>query len=147
MRMKKHLLLLTGILAAGLMAQAQELPGGALNGERYRIFISTDIGGYDDDDYQSLAHIFLYGDLFDIEGIIASPPGPGTEEHIHKIIDLYEADYPKLARYSDQIERLKKYIPKESARNRTTAGGDTNIELWHKKFEYITGKEIEFMDW
>lgn len=31
-----------------------KLPKGALNGERYRIFISTDAGGWDDDDYPKL---------------------------------------------------------------------------------------------
>jgi hypothetical protein len=83
-------------------AQNEELPKGALNGERYRIFISSDVGGWDDDDHQSFAHYFLYGDLFDTEGIIASPPGPGSIKDIHTMIDLYEADYPKLVRYSDQ---------------------------------------------
>jgi len=76
------------------------LPSGALNGERYRVFISTDIGGGDDDDFQSLAHYFIYGDLFDTEGIISSPPKYGTVKDIFKVIDLYEADYPYLLRYS-----------------------------------------------
>ncbi len=53
------------------------LPSGALNGERYRVFISTDIGGGGDDDYQSLAHYFVYDDLFDTEGIISLPPKTG----------------------------------------------------------------------
>ena len=77
-----------------------KLPSGALNGERYRVFITTDIGGGDDDDYQSLAHYFVYGDLFDTEGIIATPPKFGTVKDILRVIDLYEADYPKLVRYS-----------------------------------------------
>ena len=77
-----------------------DLPSGALNGERYRVFISTDIGGGDDDDYQSLVHYFVYGDLFDTEGIISSPPKSGTVANIFKVIDLYEADYPKLVKHS-----------------------------------------------
>ncbi len=94
------------IFAVGTaMAQTKgkgELPSGALNGERYRVFISTDIGGGDDDDYQSLVHYFVYGDLFDTEGIISSPPKSGTVENIFKVVDLYEADYPKLVRHSDK---------------------------------------------
>jgi hypothetical protein len=55
-----------------------DLASGALNGQRYRVFISTDIGGGDDYDYQSPVHYFVYGDLFDMEGIISSPPKEGT---------------------------------------------------------------------
>lgn len=83
-------------------AQTDELPSGALNGERYRVFISTDIGGGDDDDFQSLVHYFVYGDLFDTEGIISSPPKHGTVRDILRVVDLYEADYPKLSRYSSK---------------------------------------------
>lgn len=78
------------------------LPSGALNGERYRVFITTDIGGGDDDDYQSLAHYFIYGDLFDTEGIISTPPQLGTVKNILQVVDLYEADYPSLVRHSNR---------------------------------------------
>lgn len=90
------------IVTAELFAQdeKEELPSGAVNGERYRVFISTDIGGGDDDDFQSLVHYFVYGDLFDTEGIISSPPKFGTVRDILRVIDLYEADYPYLLRYS-----------------------------------------------
>jgi hypothetical protein len=103
-RMRKYFLLsISGLVSALVMtAQNPKLPSGAVNGERYRIFISSDVGGWDDDDQQSFAHYFLYGDLFDTEGIIASPPGPGSVKDIHTMIDLYEADYPKLVRYSDE---------------------------------------------
>jgi hypothetical protein len=95
-----------------------ELPSGALNGERYRVFISTDIGGDDDDDFQSLVHYFLYGDLFDTEGIIASPPAAGSISDILRVIDLYEADYPKLARHSSKYPSPAYYraIAKEGSR-------------------------------
>ncbi|MEX0988210.1 MAG: nucleoside hydrolase-like domain-containing protein [Bacteroidales bacterium] len=79
-----------------------ELLSGALNGDRYRVFITTDIGGGDDDDYQSLVHYFVYGDLFDTEGIIATPPKFGTVKNILQVVDLYEADYPKLVKHSDK---------------------------------------------
>lgn len=39
--------------------------------ERYRILISSDIGGTDPDDNQSLAHLLMYSDCFDIEGIVS----------------------------------------------------------------------------
>lgn len=90
-------------LAGAAAGDDGELEGGALNGERFRVFITTDIGGLDDDDFQSLFHYFMYGDIFDTEGIVASPPGDGTVGDIHRMIDLYAADYPKLAEKSKQF--------------------------------------------
>lgn len=62
-----------------------------------RILISTDIGGTDPDDNQSMTHLVMYSDLFDIEGIVSTPSyGSGSKEEILRMIDLYEQDYPKL---------------------------------------------------
>ena len=73
---------------------------GALAGERPRLFISTDIGGFDPDDFQSLVHLLLYADILDLEGLISSPPGPGRAEHLHETLDAYAKDYPALLRHS-----------------------------------------------
>lgn len=73
---------------------------GALAGERYRVIVSTDIGGSDPDDFQSMVHYLLYTDLFDTEGLISSPWGEGTVRDIHEVIDQYEIDYPNLSSYS-----------------------------------------------
>ncbi len=70
---------------------------GALYGKRYRIIITTDIGGSDFDDFQSLAHFFLYSNLFDTEGLISSAWGNGRASDILEAIDAYELDYPKLS--------------------------------------------------
>jgi hypothetical protein len=64
--------------------------------------VSTDIGGTDPDDFQSMVHLLVYADCFDIEGLISSPYGPGRKEHILQVIDLYERDYPKLKTCSDK---------------------------------------------
>jgi hypothetical protein len=62
-----------------------------------RILISTDIGGTDPDDNQSMIHLLMYNDLFDIEGLVSSPSyGDGNKEEILRTIDLYEKDLPKL---------------------------------------------------
>lgn len=73
---------------------------GALYNERYRIIVSTDIGGSDPDDFQSMVHYLLYSDLFDTEGLISSAWGDGRKEDILTVIDEYEKDYEKLLRYS-----------------------------------------------
>jgi hypothetical protein len=85
------------VLALALLAAAAGAAGtGALAGRRYRVLVSTDIGGTDPDDFQSMVHLLLYADLFDIEGLVSSPYGPGRREHILRTIDCYALDYPKL---------------------------------------------------
>ncbi|MEP6915945.1 MAG: DUF1593 domain-containing protein [Acidobacteriota bacterium] len=68
---------------------------------RPRVIISTDIGGTDPDDTQSMVQFLLYADLFDVEGLISSPYGAGRKLHILQVIDKYETDYPNLRTYSD----------------------------------------------
>ncbi len=76
--------------------------GGALSGHRHRILVSTDIGGTDPDDFQSMVHLLLYADVLDVEGLVSSPYGPGRREHILQVIDRYERDYPNLKTYSER---------------------------------------------
>ena len=68
--------------------------------ERPRVLISSDIGGTDPDDFQSMVHFLLNSDRLDLEGIVSSPYGPGRVTHIHQVIDLYAQDYPSLSRHS-----------------------------------------------
>lgn len=94
---------------------------GALSGHRYRVIVSTDIGGTDPDDFQSMVHLLLYSDVFDIEGLISSSYGPGRKEDILKVIDCYESDYPNLKTYShkyptpDALRKITKQGEKERA--------------------------------
>lgn len=79
----------------------EKLDRGALAGERYRVIVTTDIGGSDPDDFQSMVHYLLYSDMFDTEGLISSPWGDGRVSHIHEVIDEYEKDYPNLKTWSE----------------------------------------------
>jgi hypothetical protein len=108
-----RLVILVSISLAGTVAlselQKSQEPGrtatansGALAGHRYRVLVSTDIGGTDPDDFQSMVHLLVYADVLDIEGIISSPFGPGRKKHILQVIDSYEKDYVNLKTYSDQ---------------------------------------------
>ena len=68
--------------------------------DKPRILISTDIGGTDPDDNQSLTHLLMYSDRFDIEGLVSSPSyGNGSTSEIFRMIDLYEKDLPKLEKH------------------------------------------------
>lgn len=69
---------------------------------RHRVIVSTDIGGTDFDDFQSMVHLLLYADELEIEGLISSPYGPGRKADILSVIDHYEADYPNLRTWSER---------------------------------------------
>ena len=91
-----------------LAAAESGVSGGALAGERYRVLVSTDLGGSDDDDKQSMVHLLLYAEVFDLEGLISSPPHAGRASDIHAVIDIYARDYARLkghdARYPSPDE-------------------------------------------
>jgi len=91
-----------GLFLPCLAAQSADFEHGALAGDRYRVIVSTDIGGSDPDDFQSMIHFLMYADLFDIEGIVSSPWGEGRKEHILRVIDQYKKDYPKLKSNSER---------------------------------------------
>jgi hypothetical protein len=66
-----------------------------------RIIVSSDIGGTDPDDFQSMIHLLMYSNEFKIEGLIASPFGNGRKKDFLNIIDLYEKDLPKLKQHTE----------------------------------------------
>lgn len=69
--------------------------------ERPRIVISTDIGGTDPDDNQSMTHFLMYCNEFDTEGLVSSPSyGSGNKEEILRMIDMYEIQLPQLAKHA-----------------------------------------------
>lgn len=130
---KYRLGLLTAILVVAFAS-----PAWGAESLRHRVIVSTDIGGSDPDDFQSLVHLLLYADVLDIEGLISSPWGPGREQDILDVIDHYESDYQNLRTYSadypapDALRQLTKQgaidrAPYEGFRQ-STEGSDWIIE-------------------
>ena len=97
-----------------LLAQAQ-----------HRVIISTDIGGTDDDDFQSMIHYLMYADQFRTEGLISSAFGDGRVSDILHVIDLYENDYPKLKAQSQNfpLPHTLRAITKQGAIERAPLRG------------------------
>ena len=93
---------LLALLAISLPLSAAAFAPAPLNAAKPRVIVSTDIGGTDFDDFQSLVHLLLYADAIELEGLIASPWGEGRERkrHLLAIIDAYEKDYPNLKTWS-----------------------------------------------
>ena len=71
-----------------------------LAADKPRVIVSTDIGGSDPDDHQSMVHYLVYADRFDTEGLISSPPNKGRLSDVLECIDAYEKDYDHLRAWS-----------------------------------------------
>jgi cellulose-binding protein len=79
-----------------------------------RVIVSTDIGGTDPDDFQSMVHFLVYSDMFDVEGLISSPCGPGRRAHIEQVIDKYAVDSvagERCSRWSEEREPMAARFP------------------------------------
>ena len=75
--MKKSILFLALCVVSLSACTAENTP------PKLRVLISTDIGGTDPDDNQSMAHLLMYNDCFDIEGLVSSPSfGSGSKEEM-----------------------------------------------------------------
>jgi hypothetical protein len=94
------LLVATPRIAPEMAAVASQMATAA--SQRPRVIVSSDIGGTDPDDFQSMVHLLVYADAFDIEGLISSPYGSGRREHILQVLDRYAVDYPNLKTWSDR---------------------------------------------
>lgn len=126
--------IVVAICFAPMVSPAEDATSAAL---RPRVIVSTDIGGTDFDDFQSLVHLLVYADALEIEGLIASPWGAARnrKENILKVIDCYEADYPNLKTYSPF------YPAPERLRALSKQGGTDSADLrgW--------GTRTEGSDW
>ncbi len=89
-----------------------------------RVVVSTDIGGTDPDDNQSMIHFLMYADKFQTEGLISSPYGEGRKSEILRMIDMYEKDYTKLKAHGDfpEADELRK-VTKQGALVANLANG------------------------
>lgn len=117
-----------GDLLAADAPQLVDPPGGALAADRPRVIVSSDIGGSDPDDMQSFAHLLVYADVLDIEGLIASPPGDGRSKDIHAALDAYACDYPNLKTYASSYptpQTLRELTKQGAAEPWTSDGGQS----------------------
>jgi len=109
-------------LALGIPLLARGAPPAAA---RPRVIVSTDIGGTDFDDFQSLVHLLLYSDMIDLEALIASPWGEARDRkrHLLEIIAVYEKDFPNLRSWSPH------YPAPAQLRNIVRQGGSDLADL------------------
>ncbi|MDT0645815.1 DUF1593 domain-containing protein [Zunongwangia sp. F260] len=79
-----------------------------LNAAKHRLIVTSDLGGADPDDEQSMVHLLLGANEFDLEGLImglawlkADQNQPGVEP-LRAIIDAYEKVYPNLKIHANE---------------------------------------------
>lgn len=99
---RRHLLAASAATALATVIAGLPALSRAATAGKPRVIVSTDIGGTDFDDFQSLVHLLLYSDMIDLEGLIASPWGEGRDRkrHLMTLISVYERDYPNLRAWS-----------------------------------------------
>lgn len=117
-----HLLTTFVLLACVLPAPAQTA---STDPSRPRVIVSTDIGGTDPDDDQSMVHLLLYADVLDLEGLVSSPYGPGRKADILEVIAEYERDFATLRTHSTQYltPEVLRAITKQGALESPGAAG------------------------
>lgn len=83
----------------------------SIDHDKARIIVMTDLGGTDPDDIQSLIHLLVCADRFDIEGLISSQAWIDDSDHtdcIRNIIRNYCAVYPNLSRHASSFPTPEK---------------------------------------
>jgi hypothetical protein len=103
-----------------LLAASARAAVGSNVSPRHRVIVSTDIGGTDYDDFQSMVHLLVYADSIDLEGLLSSPYGAGRKEQILRVIEHYERDFPNLKTYSE-------HYPAPDALRAITKQGETEV--------------------
>ena len=121
--------MLLAMLTISIGAKTETEP--APMSERPRILITTDIGGTDPDDNQSMMHYLLYSNEFDCEGLISSPSfGEGNKSEILRMIDIYEMDLPKLKLHNQEARAPYALYPSpEYLRSITKQGRHGRVPL------------------
>lgn len=106
------------------------------------IIVSTDIGGSDPDDYQSMVHLLAYADKFDIKGLVSSPPHAGRKENIEEVIDCYKKDFENLKKHSDLFP-MPDYLYNVTKQGAIDAQAKETPETLSEGAEWIIKKAIE----
>lgn len=107
---------------------------------RTRMIVTTDIGGSDPDDTQSLVHLMVMLNDIDLEGIISQhawvPYGKGATDVIETVVRGYEQVWPNLIKHdsrypsADDVRKLVKEGQPVAAMAGVGEGKDTEGSEW-----------------
>lgn len=98
--------------------------------DKQRLIVTTDLGGTDPDDVQSMIHLLVCSNVFDIEGLISSTvwiDNPDNSSKIGEIIDCYGAVLPHLKKQADgypDLDYLKSIIKRGQEKSNMSGVGE-----------------------
>lgn len=75
-----------------------------LPNEKNRVIVTTDLGGADPDDMQSMIHLLVCSNVYDIEGLISSQAWVTDPDRTGKVREVVEC-------FGEVLPRLKKHDP------------------------------------
>ena len=97
---------------------------------KQRLIVTTDLGGADPDDKQSLIHLLVCADRMDIEGIISSNAwvdDPDRTSDITEVIDCYADAYPFLKKHANDFpspDYLKSIVKRGQEKSNMSGVGE-----------------------
>ena len=98
--MKSLLIALIGLFAIGASYAA---PKGLPQSEKQRLIVTTDLGGTDPDDTQSMIHLLVCSNMMDIEGLISSQvwmDDPDKTGKIKAVVEQFGEVLPRLRKHA-----------------------------------------------
>ena len=86
------------------------------NKDKHRLIVTTDLGGSDPDDIQSMIHLLVCSNIIDIEGLISSQAwvdDPDKTARISEVVEQFGEVLPRLSKHAEgypDISRLRAII-------------------------------------
>lgn len=86
--------------------------------DKQRLIVTTDLGGTDPDDIQSMIHLLVCSNVIDIEGLISTQvwmDDPDKTDKIKKVVESFGQVLPRLKKHADgypDIDYLRSIIKK-----------------------------------
>ena len=97
--MKKLLFFFFLFLTQGHYSTAQ-----VTNKDKHRLIVTTDLGGSDPDDIQSMIHLLVCSNVIDIEGLISSQAwvdDPDKTARISEVVEQFGEVLPRLSKHAE----------------------------------------------
>ena len=124
--MKKVLFFFFFLTAWSLYSEAQ-----VANEDKHRLIVTTDLGGTDPDDIQSMIHLLLCSNVIDIEGLISSQvwmDDPDKTAKISEVVEQFGEVLPRLNKHAEgypSLNQLRAIIKRgQPSSNMTGVGQD-----------------------
>lgn len=98
----KCVLMVGCMLWTGLVQRSMAQP--LLPEEKCRLIVTTDLGGSDPDDIQSMIHLLVCSNVIDIEGLISAQAwvnGPDKTDKIREVVNHFGEVLPRLKKHAE----------------------------------------------